>query len=764
MKRSALFSALLLAACGGGNKNVPAGGGGGGSDLAGSGAGSETAPEPKKPPADPQLAARQAYMNPGGMWLPRQMTLPVHAQQFAAMGVAIAPATLADPLSDPLAAVVSLGGCTGSFVSPDGLVVTNHHCVQQSLQINATPKRNLVEDGFLAKTRAEELPAGPTQHVYVMQASKDVTDDMTRDLAAIADAGARTKEVEKRQKALVAACEKGRSGIKCEVESFYRGAEWQLLEYLDIKDVRLVYVPHRAIGNYGGEIDNWAWPRHTGDWSFYRAYVGKDGKPAEPSKDNVPYRPQHVLKVATKPLTESDFVMVAGYPGSTERVTTYSETKFDVDWTYPQAIEQIQEAYDALEQLQAKGGVTALKAGVIKQFVQNALENYQGTLAGLTKGDTLATKQAADEKVRAWAAQPGREEYKAAIDTLEASFVEARKTAGVDSIFARATSGSTMLAVANGLVRQAEERPKPDAERKSGYQARDLPDRIAAQKELAAQYDPTIDRVFFRMALVRALKLPEVERPWLTVIVGGEKGKPIDEAAIDKRLDELYKKTKLADEKLRIKLLTKGTTKELKASKDPFIQIALALAPALRAFEAKQEERAGARLLTAPKYAVAMRESLGGALAPDANSTLRVTYGTVKRFAGAAGRPFTTVSEIPRKDKGEEPFDAPKPLLGAIRDREWGPYADPELGEVPVDFLSDVDTTGGNSGSPTLNDRGELVGLLFDGNLESVSSDVVFNPRITRSIHVDLRYALWVMDTLDGADHLLTEMGVTPAL
>ena len=757
MKRAALFSALLLAACGGGTRTGPAGGGGaagpGDGKVGGGGA-----------PVEPRLAARRAFVDPGGMWMPRQMTLPIHAKQFAAMGVSIPVEALSDPLVAPLNAVVSLGGCTGSFVSPDGLVITNHHCVQGSLQLNATPAKNLVENGFLARTRAEELPAGPTQHVYVMQASRDVTDDMTRELAAITDATARTKEVEKREKALVAACEKDRPGIKCQVESFYRGAEWQLIESLDIKDVRLVYVPHRAIGNYGGEIDNWAWPRHTGDFAFLRAYVGKDGKPADPSPDNVPYRPAHVLEVSTTPLAESDFVMVAGYPGSTERVTTFSETQFDVDWSYPQAIEQIQEAYDALDGLQQQGGATGLKAGVFKQFVQNALENYQGTLAGLTKGDTLAQKQAFDDKARAWAAAPGREDYKQAIEQLEASFVDARKTAGVDAIYGRAVNGSTLLGVANGLVRMAEERPKPDAERKSGYQDRDLPERIATQKELGAQYDPAIDRVFFRIALVRALKLPEVERPWLATIVGSKKGQPIDEAAIDRRLDELYKKTKLADEKLRLKLLTRGTTKELRASKDPFIQIALALAPTLRAHEATQEQRAGDRLLYAPKYAVAMRESLGGALAPDANSTLRITYGTVKRFAGAAGRPFTSVSEIPAKDKGEEPFDAPKPLLEAIKAKQWGPYADPTLGEVPVDFLSDVDTTGGNSGSPTMNGKGELVGLLFDGNLESVSSDVVFNPLITRSIHLDIRYALWVMDALDGADHLLTEMGLTPAL
>jgi hypothetical protein len=182
----------------------------------------------------------------------------------------------------------------------------------------------------------------------------------------------------------------------------------------------------------------------------------------------------------------------------------------------------------------------------------------------------------------------------------------------------------------------------------------------------------------------------------------------------------------------------------------------------LKAFEERNERWAGDRLLLAPKYAVAMREALEGALAPDANLTLRVTYGTVKRRGN--GRPFTVVSEIPKKDKGEEPFDAPRALLDAVKAKQFGPYADAALGEVPVDYLSDVDTTGGNSGSPTLNDKGELIGLLFDGTIESVSSDVVFDPVITRSIHTDIRYVLWVMDLIDGADHLLTEMSVTPSL
>ncbi len=747
-----------MLSCGGRGPKVN----GGGTVPGGTGTGTGTGTGAPSAPVDPALAARRAFQNPGGMWMPRQMTLPVHARNLTSMGVAIDAAALADPMGAPLGAVVSLGGCTGSFVSADGLIITNHHCVQPALQVNATPEHNYVETGYLAKTRADELPAGPAQRVYVTRATRDVTDEVMKGIADIADPGKRTQEIERREKALVAACEKGRPGIRCEVESFYRGAELQLVEQLEIKDVRLVHAPRRSIGNYGGEIDNWAWPRHTGDYAFLRAYVARDGSSAEPSPGNVPYQPAHWLKIASAPLTESDFVLVAGYPGSTERVTTYSEVKFDVDFTFPYRIEQIQEAYDALDGLQKQGGMTAIKAGMFKQFVQNALENQQGTLEGLKRGDALARKQALDEKVRAWAARAGREEYAAAIAALEATFVDERKTAKQDNVFSRAVGGSGMLQVAHLLVRMAEERQKKDADRKAGFQDRDLPDLIAQQKQVASTFDPDIDRVFLKLGLMRALAEPEAERPWLATLLGAKKGEAVDEALVDRRIAEWYKATTLTDEKVRLELLTKGTSRKLKASKDPLVKAALAMRPLLKELEERNERRAGERLLLAPKYAVAMREALDGALAPDANSTLRVTYGTVKRRG--EGRPFTVVSEIPAKDKGEEPFDAPKALLDAARAKQWGRYADPTLGEVPVDFLSDVDTTGGNSGSPTLNDRGELVGLLFDGTIESVSSDVVFDPVITRSIHADIRYVLWTMDLVDGADHLLTEMGVTPSL
>jgi hypothetical protein len=764
MTRLALFAGLLAAACGG--KTAPQNG----SLHAAQGGPADEAVTPPPAPVDPATAFRLAYSDPGGMWMPMQMTLPGHVETFKKMGVKMDASVLADPLAAPLNAIVSLGGCSASFVSPDGLIVTNHHCVQGALQQNSTPASNLVENGFLAKTRADELPAGPQQRVYVAQAFKDVTKDMRDGLDAIKDPIKRKDEVEKRLKQLTAACEKGRPELRCDLKSYFGGGLYLQIENLEIKDVRLVYVPARSVGNYGGEIDNWAWPRHTGDFSFFRAYVGKDGKPAEFSKDNVPFKPKHFLKVSSEGVKPGDFVMVTGYPGRTSRTQTALEATHDVEWYYPYLINFYKERYAVLEPLVKDGGPTAIKATVQKQGVQNGLEKFSGVLAGLTKNPALmAQKRALDAKIKAWAAQPGHEAQKAAIDKLEALELEKQRTARVDFDRGVAFRGSRLLANALSFTRWAEERTKKDADRKPGVQARDLPHALAGQKSFDRAYDRTIDRANFRLALTRALQLDEKDRPWLATLLGVKASTKIDAALIDKTLDAWYAASKLEDEKVRVGLLEKATTRQLKASKDPFVKAAQRVWPLVKAEEQKDDAWDGNYLLVAPVYVEGMKQVLGGQLAPDANSTLRITYGTVKSFkpgsAAEADWPFTTAKQILAKNTGKEPFDAPAKLLAAIKAKNYGPYAVPALGgEVPVDFLSDLDITGGNSGSATLNDKGELVGLAFDGTTEGLASDVVFDGKTTRVIHADVRYMLWNMDLLDGADHLLVEMGIKPSL
>ncbi len=424
MKRNAILMGLLVAACGGkstppnnetlGSTHVSTGGG----DVA------TTKPAPEAAKPDPALPFRQGYSNPGGMWLPQQMTLPGHVETFKNMGVKIPAETLADPLSAPMNAIVSLGGCTASFVSGDGLIVTNHHCVQGALQFNSTEKENLVENGFLAKTRAEERSAGPAQRVYVAQAFTDVTKEMRDGLDKIKDPTARKDEQEKRLKTLIAGCEKDRPWLRCNVSGFFRGGQYILIENLEIKDVRLVYVPARSVGNYGGEIDNWAWPRHTGDWSFYRAYVGKDGKPADFSADNVPFHPKHHLQVTSAGLKPGDFVMITGYPGHTSRTDTALEIHHDVEWYYPYVIEYYKARYALAESHLKDAGETGIKAGVMKQGIQNGLEKTEGVLKGMTSGDLMQRKDALDKQVKDWAAQPGNEKFKADIEKMEKIIAE----------------------------------------------------------------------------------------------------------------------------------------------------------------------------------------------------------------------------------------------------------------------------------------------------------------------------------------------------
>ena len=762
MKRTALGILAVLSACGGGelqNSPLPKTGAnaGNGADASFSGG------------HDASLEFRRAFSNPGGMWMPQQLALPQHAELLAKLGVKMDAKTLSDPLTSPLGAIVFLGGCTGSFVSGEGLVVTNHHCVQRALQLNSTPEQNLVVNGFLAKTKAEEKSAGPSQRVMVAQNFKDVTKDMRDGLDKIKDPIARKDEVDKRQKELVAACEKDRTGVRCQVSSFFDGGQYELIEMLEIKDVRLVYVPARSVGDYGGEIDNWAWPRHTGDWSFYRAYVGKDGKPAEYSPDNVPYKPKHALKVTTAGLRPNDFVMVTGYPYTTERTETASEVHDDLENILPRYIAFLKERYALAEAHLADGGETAIKAGVLKQGVQNGIENYEGVLAGMKKGDLLKQKDDLDKKVKAWAQEPGNAAQKANLDKLEAILAERRKTDRTDFERGQTLAASRLLGTALGLTRWSEERDKKDADRKPGYQDRDMPRALANQKELAKSYDRTLDRGAFRLMLVRAVKLPEAERPWLAVLLGVKAGVKIDEALVDKTLDAWYGAQLIEDEKLRVDLLQHGNAKLLAASKDPFIQAAQRIWPIYKAEEKKTDARAGELILVRPTYAEGLKKVLGSMLAPDANATLRITYGTVRSLVpgstAPADVPFTVASQIVTKATGKEPFDAPAKLTDAIKAKKFGKYADASLGgELPINFLSDLDITGGNSGSPTLNDRGEFVGLVFDGNIEGVASNVVFNGATTRSIHEDARYMIWTMDTLDGAKHLVTEMGlpVTP--
>lgn len=715
------------------------------------------------------------FENPGGMWMPTQ--LDRHAAKLKELGLSIDPAALTDPMAFPLGAVVWLGGCTGSFVSDSGLIITNHHCATGALQFNTTADKNLIRDGFYAATMKDEPSNGPAARVYVTQKFEDVTAKVRAGIDALKDDQKRYEAIEDRQKALIAECEKGRPDIRCSVVSYFGGETFVRIEQLELRDIRLVHAPAEGIGNYGGEIDNWRWPRHSGDYSFFRAYVGKDGKPADYSPDNVPYRPRHHLAVSKTPLKAGDLVMVAGYPGHTTRLRTAQEVKEAVDWYYPRRLKLCDDYLALLGDLRTKHPELERKSQRLFRGLSNVRTNTQGMIDGLTKGGLSAKKAAQEKALRAWVQEHSEHAAAAgAIDALSQHYAKYRARRDADAALSEIMGLSTLLGAADTIVQMAEERPKPDAKRDPRFQERNHKRIIQRQQQAQRSYDRRLDAALFGLALERAARLPEKDRPEILTLVVGKGVEPTP-AAIAAAVEKLYDTTKLGDVDERIRLIEKGTLASLKKSKDPFVQLALKVRPAVVATEDRGEGYEGAVVIDRPRFAAALRAQRDGVLAPDANSTLRVTYGTVRGYRpptkptgnalhdalfskGELYYPFTRLSGMVKKHTGKPPFDAPDATLEAAKSPAPARYQHAPFGEVPVDFLSDLDITGGNSGSPTLNAAGELVGLAFDGNYEAMASDWVFIPEITRSIHVDVRYVLWTMDRVYGATRLLEELGV----
>ncbi|HYU25542.1 MAG TPA: S46 family peptidase, partial [Thermoanaerobaculia bacterium] len=404
-----------------------------------------------------------------GMWMPQQ--IPQLAPELKKLGLKIDAQRFADLTGDPMGAVISLGGCSASFVSPEGLIVTNHHCGFGALQFNSTPQRDLITNGFLAKTKEEELPAGPGSRVFVTTTIEDVTPRVTGSLAATLSDIDREKAIDHNVKELVAECEKP-GGVRCRVASFYEGASYIRTTQMEIRDVRLVYAPPLGIGNFGGETDNWMWPRHTGDWSYLRAYVGKDGKPADYSKDNVPYHPAHILKVSNEGMNPGDFVLVAGYPGRTFRYRTAAEVKAMQEYTFPTFVHYATDINNILREMGKNDKAVEIANASRIKGNDNTLKNYTGSLNGFGKFGIVAQRQKREADLKAWiAAHPAEaKQYAGALDQLNALQQKAAATRQRDTIHLWFLRSSPMLSQASTLYRLSLERPKSDIERESGFQ------------------------------------------------------------------------------------------------------------------------------------------------------------------------------------------------------------------------------------------------------------------------------------------------------
>jgi hypothetical protein len=719
-----------------------------------------------------------------GQWQPHQ--LAQLQAELTAKGIDIPGKQLADLSQYPMSAIVSLGYCSASFVSPDGLVVTNHHCGYNAIQNNSTKDNNLIEKGFLAKKMSEELPAGAQERLYITESVTDVTAQVSGALAADLAGAERHEAIEANRKALIKSCEAD-ANYRCSVVSFHHGLEYFQIKQLMLQDVRLVYAPSEAIGNFGGDIDNFEYPRHTGDYTFLRGYVGKDGKPAPYAVDNVPYQSRHYLKVNANGVREGEGILLAGYPGRTSRYRLADEIAFAANWQYPAQVKTYQQMINTIDSLSAKDADLKVKYASTVKSLNNRMKKLQGLLDGFKVTDIHAIKQQQEQALLDWiGSDTSRSQYQQSIAEL-AQVISAEQAYSQQTYYFDNAKRSAMLQAAILLHRLAIENQKPDAEREMGYQQRDLSMIESRLTRLEKSFHPTMDLAIWSEQLAEYLAQPDAVRVnELDVALALTPG--MNQTQVSTKLAGLYQQSGLTSTAGRKAWLGK-TPADFANSEDPFIKVAVAIYAKNKALELEEKTLSGQLSQVRPGYMqaiIAYNKTLGKPVYPDANSTLRITYGSVEGYPAKDGvykTPFTSVKGLIAKRQDTYPFSLPQGLVDAYNTGKTDGYfyadlaAKPQqswlcriagcpqaeakaFNSVPVNFLSSADTTGGNSGSAVMNGKGELVGLNFDSTYESITKDWYFNPEITRAIHVDIRYVLWLMQYVDGAQNLLDEMEI----
>ena len=633
-------------------------------------------------------------------------------------------------------------------------MITNHHCAYGAIQYNSSKEKNLLKDGFLAENFKDELPATPGSRVYVTADIQDVTSQVLSGLKNVSGK-ARYDSIDQRKKSLVASCEK-QNGYRCRLDSFMGSSSYRLTKQMEIKDVRLVQAPPSMIGKFGGDVDNWMWPRHTGDFAFYRAYVGKDGKPAAYSKDNIPYEPKSYLKVDSEGVKDGSFVMVLGYPGWTNRHRLASEVGFTFNELTPKVKVGLDEQIALIEaEAKLRPEVGIAYAGRLASM-NNYSKNIEGKKQGYEALNLLKMKQGQEKNYVQYLNlnkdDKGLKTYRE-LNELIAKESQAR----LEGLDLRRAGNSALLKLAKRLYRLSVEQEKSDEKRERGYQDRDLERFKSRLKAMSRRYDQKMDLMLWNKGLGDVENKKNIE-PDLQALLNVPKKKRI------LRLEEFYKASKLNQESYRLGLM-KASRKVLESSNDPFIQIAVASFSGDMKRELESKNRRGDFQRLRSDYMNSYKafvKSNGAVLYSDANSTLRISYGTVQGYKNRKGEShsaFTVLEGITAKHSGKEPFNVPAKQLDLIKKKNYGKYVHKILKSVPVNFLADLDITGGNSGSATLNAKGELTGLVFDGTIDGVISDWAFDPNYTRSIHVDVRYILWILDKYDHGENLLRELG-----
>ncbi|MCK5145731.1 S46 family peptidase [bacterium] len=650
--------------------------------------------------------------------------------------------------------IVNISGCTGSFVSSDGLIITNHHCAYRAINNASTASHDYLQEGFITHNKSEEIPA-KGYVVRITESYKDVSGDVLSVVKKSMTNAQRTQAIDKKMKAIVAKAEKLYPGKRAAVSEMFPGKTYVLFIYTNLRDIRLVYAPPRSIGNFGGDVDNWMWPRHTGDFSFMRAYVGPDGKSAAYSEDNIPYTPKRVLKVQPKGVSEEDFVFILGYPGRTYRNQTShyidSQEKIRMPWI----VDYYQWQIKVMEEIGKDDRNIALKHLSRMKGLANTEKNYRGKILGLGRLKLADQRRSEEADLQKFidADSERKEKYGNLLKEIGEIYAEQNNTAERSLILGYFRRSSTMLNIASTIYEASIELSKKDIDRKSAYMDRNW--RRTRQRLIMGldNYYEKTDKILFKDMLTKSESLPADQR------FNPHNPNP---GSMDNKIEKMYAQSKLADKNFTTQLLD-DPVQNLKDYNGPFINMAKALYGTFKAQKEIRDEVKGRLDKLFALLLDAKREYKGDTFLPDANGTLRFTYGRIRGYSPKDAvymSPLTTVEGVLQKTTGKEPFDPPQKILDLIKNKDYGQFAEPFLGSVPTAMLYNMDTTGGNSGSPIFNAKGELVGVNFDRAFEATINDYAWSESYSRSIGVDIRYVLWIVEKFGGATGLLEEMGV----
>jgi hypothetical protein len=699
-----------------------------------------------------------------GMWIPGHIS-KMNYTDMQKLGLKLSPEEIYSinnsSIKDAIFQLVGESGqgfCTGEMVSD------NHHCGYEAIANLSSTETNYLDDGYWSKSLNEEIPVPGVSVTRVVRID-DVTEQVLKDISFDTKESERDKLINKRISEIEEKAEAD-NHYEAKVKEMYMGGEYYLFVYEEFGDVRFVAAPPSSIGKFGGDTDNWMWPRHTGDFSIFRVYMGKDGNPTdEYQEDNVPYKPLHHLPISIKGVKEGDFTMIMGFPGQTERYLPSYGMEYKMNSFDPTAVEMLGTKLAVMKKFMDKDNELKLELADEYASLANAHKMFKGEALNLKQTDAIQRREKLQQEFKTWvnANKTRKAKYGDILTNLKdlySDFEPVTEDLVAVSLGLLQSSDKIMYVQQYKTLKKLLENKK-DNEDKIKNTIERLKNKLDEHYE---NYHPEMDKEILRNLLKAYVNYIDADRQpeFFTAYLPDEYNADNIEGSIDEFVEDVYENSIFTSKERITEFLEKPKPKTME--KDPMVIFYESLMSSVMGSQMSYLSLMNDINVYERKFIQGLREfQPDKKFYPDANSTLRMTYGTVQSYDPADAVHYKEITYIDgiieKRDPNDEEFQVPEKLVELYKAKDYGRYAD-HTGNLPVCFISDNDITGGNSGSPILNGNGELVGLAFDGNWEWLCSNLIYNSELQRTINVDARYVLWVIEKIGGADNIIAELDI----